>query len=157
MTGPDSKKGIFLLLGFAVLASGCISSSSSSGSPEIQADNITISQGSSANITTTVRNVNVLAVADPERVISRPDTGFLNPQPRLTPNYNTDSPEEQTESNRIGWILQWRNPTNATVQLPVDTSKEPGNYRFSVAGITSGMTDSKELQITITESANSQS
>jgi hypothetical protein len=86
-------------------------------------------------------------VADPSNVIADFEISASSPEAsEITPRYI-----QENSSDRIGWIVEWDNPTNATVQLPINTSKETGTYRYSLVATSSGSQKSIERQINITE------
>lgn len=139
------KVGLICLV---ILVSGCTSlPGSSSGTPTVSGENTTVSQGSDSTVEIKGSNVLVIGVADPNQVIDKPDSSMISPEPqKVMPNYN----DKNANSHRIGWLIQWSKAVNATAQLPVNSSKEPGSYSYSLIGTGVGQPDTVELEVNIT-------
>lgn len=146
------KYSLIGLISLIVIASGCTSVlDSSAKEPALSAENNTFTQGSEATVTVSAENVKVIGMADPERLIKSFETSASSPEAdRITPNYNTEDRQAMNESSRIGWTVQYSKPVNSTIELPVNSSKDPGVYRYSLIGVNSGQTTSREMRITIT-------
>ena len=151
-----NTKTIFLVSA-VVLASGCTSVLTSAGvvsdeSPSINAANITVSQGENVSVNVGIETALVMGVADPNKVIERFGPEAANPAANnVTPRYSTENPEEMNSENVIGWIVEWQQTTNSTVDLPINTSKQPGVYRYSLVAVNKGKTSAINLQVNITE------
>ena len=132
-----SETAILILL---VFASGCTSTSNGTEPPVIAAENITASQNSNTTVEVEASNTGVLGIADPTNIIKEFDIKNAEVQERSS----------ETSGESIGWTVSWKRPDNRTLNLPIDTSKDPGVYRYSLIAINSGKTYSQEFRVRIT-------
>lgn len=143
----SSTKRLIFSLAIIVIASGCTSFTSTSGQNiGVDAENIAASQNSDTTVDVEVTNATVLGVADPNHVISSFELGAAKPS---ASSVNATSGQEASD-RRIGWIVRWNRTVNATVQLPVNTSKEPGVYKYSLVATNYGERATLERRINIT-------